>query len=132
MKFSEAEWRIMSVIWDRSPITARDIVESLSGKKKWAYTTVKTMLSRLVEKEALSTGQEGKATTYSPLVSQDAARRRAVDSLIDRAFDGAFGPMMNFLMQDKRLNSRQRAALQQVLDEAERENPANTPKSESE
>ncbi|MGE3180169.1 MAG: BlaI/MecI/CopY family transcriptional regulator [Phycisphaerae bacterium] len=117
MKFSEAEWRIMGAVWEKSPITAREVVDSFDGRKKWAYTTVKTMLTRLVEKGALRTGVDGKATTYTPAVSREAARRRALDSFIDRAFDGAFGPMMHFLIEDKRLSAKQRAALLKVLDQ---------------
>ena len=49
MKLTEAEWQIMNALWQKHPATARNIMERLDRRVNWAYTTVKTLLTRLAE-----------------------------------------------------------------------------------
>jgi BlaI family penicillinase repressor len=69
MKLSEAEWQIMNALWKRSPATARDLIEYLPKDTNWAYTTIKTMLSRLLSKHAVSERKRGNTSVYEPLLS---------------------------------------------------------------
>jgi len=48
MKLTPAEWRLMNALWEAHPATAREVAERLPGETTWAYTTIKTMLSRLI------------------------------------------------------------------------------------
>ena len=82
MKLSDAEWQLMNALWVNHPATAREIMERLDGEVKWAYTTVKTMLTRLVIKNAMSETKKGNTSYYSPLVSQSSAQRNALKSLV--------------------------------------------------
>ena len=50
LELFESEWAILQVVWEEEPCTAPDVQEALVDEKNWAYTTVKTMLSRLVAK----------------------------------------------------------------------------------
>ena len=54
MKFTDAEWHIMKALWQQAPASARQIAERLPEDIQWAYTTIKTMLNRLVEKQVLA------------------------------------------------------------------------------
>ena len=54
MKLTEPEWLIMSALWEEYPATVREIADRLSGKVNWAYSTFKTMLDRLVQKQIAS------------------------------------------------------------------------------
>ena len=94
MHLSDTEWKAMSAIWRKHPATARDVLEQVEEETGWAYTTVKTILSRLVEKGALKVRMRANTSIYEPLVSREVARHSAVSSLLERAFDGAFGPMV--------------------------------------
>lgn len=120
MQLSEAEWKIMNVVWSRSPASARDVLEELGSETAWAYTTVKTMLSRLVEKGALGAHKRANTSLYEPLVTRAEARRSAVKSLLNRAFDGAFGPLAQFLSEDEALSKKDRETLRTMLDERSR------------
>ncbi len=60
MKLTEPEWIITNALWDKHPAKARDVVERLPSSVGWAYTTVKTMLDRLVEKRAVKKSKSGK------------------------------------------------------------------------
>ena len=101
MKLTEAEWLVMNALWDKYPATARDIAERLPAEVNWAYTTIKTMLSRLVEKKAVRESKQGNRSVYEPRLSRRKAQIRAVRSLADVAFDGAFGPLMHFLVEEE-------------------------------
>jgi len=106
MKLTEPEWLIMNALWDKHPAKARDVVERLPSTVNWAYTTVKTMLDRLVEKKAVGKSKRGNIGLYEPFVSRRQARRTA---------DGAFGPMMHFLVEDEKLSADQREELIKIL-----------------
>ena len=97
MKLTQAEWQIMNALWEKHPATARDIMSRLPKDVKWAYTTLKTMLSRLAEKEAVSEQKQSNMSVYEPLVSQRKARLSAFRQLLDQSFDGAMGPLMHFM-----------------------------------
>ncbi len=115
MKLTEPEWQIMNALWDKHPAKARDVVERLPSTVNWAYTTVKTMLDRLVEKKAVGKSKRGNIGLYEPLVSRRQARRTAMRIMLDQAFDGAFGPMMHFLVEDGKLSADQRKELIKIL-----------------
>jgi len=117
MKLTEPEWTIMNALWQKHPAKARDVVERLPESVNWAYTTVKTMLDRLAEKRAVDKQKEGNVGLYKPLVSRRQARRAAFKMMLDQAFDGAFGSMMHFLVQDESLSSNERKELIKILSE---------------
>jgi len=123
MKFTEPEWQIMNTLWQQHPATARELAERLPEEVKWAYTTIKTMLTRLVAKKAVSERKRANTSLYEPLVSRDRARRSAVRSLLDKAFDGAVEPMLYFIADDRKLTSKQRRQLLELLqaDETKKE-----------
>ena len=117
MRFSDAEWRVMQALWQQAPATARDVVDRLGPKAGWAYTTVKTMLSRLAAKGAVTEELRGNVALYEPKVTRLSARRSAVRSLVERAFGGAYGAFVHHLIEGERLTARERARLKKLLGE---------------
>ena len=118
MKLSQAEWKLMNAIWDRHPASARDVMERVESEANWAYTTIKTMLTRLEKKGAIKSRMRANTALYEPLLTRDKARRSALRAVLDAAFDGAFGPMMQFLVSDEKLSEKQRAELLRALKES--------------
>ncbi len=117
MQFSEQEWKIMNVVWNApAAVSTRDVLAELEGDTGWAYTTVKTMLTRLEEKGALAAQKVGKASHYRARVSRPDARRAAVGALIDRAF-GTPGQFMAHLVSDEKLSKRDLKKLKELLRE---------------
>jgi BlaI family penicillinase repressor len=117
MKLSEAEWQLMNALWKRYPATARDIIEFMPGETKWAYTTVKTMLTRLVKKGAISESKRGSISVYEPLVTQKTARKNAIKNLFDKVLGGAVEPIMHYLIEEKNLSYKERQQLIRMLKE---------------
>ena len=116
MKLTEAEWLIMNALWDRHPATTREIAERLPTSVNWAYTTIKTMLDRLLAKGAVTARKRANTSVYEPIISRQKARRSALRALADQAFGGALGPLMHFLVEDQKLTDKQRRQLVQALD----------------
>lgn len=120
MKLTEPEWLIMNALWNGHPAKARDVAGRLPAKVDWAYTTVKTMLDRLVEKKAVKKSKRGNTGLYEPLLSRRQARSTAVRMMLNQAFDGAFGPMMHFLVKDEKLSNKDRKELIKILSDKSR------------
>jgi len=117
MKLTNSEWQLMNCLWERHPATARGIAGRLPEEVKWAYTTIRTLLARLAEKGAIREYKEGNTSLYEPILTRDNARRSALKTLVNQAFDGAYGPLMHFLVNDKRLTNEQREALAKILED---------------
>jgi BlaI family penicillinase repressor len=123
MKLTDAEWQIMNALWAEHPATARQIRENLPDQVDWAYTTIKTMLTRLVEKQLVRERKQGITSVYEPILTQTKARRSALRNLADQAFEGAFGPLMQFLVEQQRLSPKQRRELIRILEEEAKRGP---------
>ncbi len=115
MKLTQAEWQIMNALWQNWPATARQIADRLPKNVNWAYTTIKTMLTRLAGKKAVTETKKAGVGVYEPILTRQTARRNALKSLANQAFDGAFGPLMHFLLQDQKLTPKQRAELLEAI-----------------
>ena len=118
MHITKAEWKVMNAVWEKgSSASARDVLEMLEQETGWAYTTVKTIMNRLVERGALTVRRRANTNLYDVVISRRDARTLEVRSLLDRAFDGAFGPLVHFLLDEGDISDGDRDALQRKLDE---------------
>jgi predicted transcriptional regulator len=106
----------MNAVWRGHPVTARGIEARLSGDERWAYTTIRTMLSRLVAKGAVVERKEGKTSLYEPALTSRKARASALGALVTDAFDGAFANLIHFLVEEKNLPPEELRRLRELLD----------------
>lgn len=83
-RISDAEWEVMRVIWTKETSDAREIYDLLNGAMDWKMATVKTLLGRLVQKEALATEQIGKKFVYRPLVTEEEITQAAFADTLTR------------------------------------------------
>jgi BlaI family penicillinase repressor len=121
-RLSEAQWRLMRALWTASApagqATAREVLEALEPGTPWAYTTTKTMLDRLAQKGTVERRSKGGLLHYRPLVTQEAAQRRAADALRGGAFGGQAAPLVHYLFQSERLTAKDRQELRRLLRKA--------------
>ncbi|MCR9247942.1 MAG: BlaI/MecI/CopY family transcriptional regulator [bacterium] len=113
-KLTDAEWIVMRAIWEQSPASAREVLDR-AHDVEWAYTTVKTLLARLVDKGALVVERRGNTSFYSPVWQPVEARRSAVRSLLDAAFGGSVGGLVQHLANDGELSAGERRELERML-----------------
>jgi len=122
-EITDAQELIMRELWKQSPLSAQDIAARLAPRTAWKLTTVKTLLTRLHAKGAITATQRGKANDYAPAVSEDAWIRVESRSFLDRVFNGAMTPMLAHLFEDRRVSRADLKALRALLEEAERNTP---------
>ena len=118
-RISESELAVMEQLWERAPQTASQIGEALAGDRAWSLQTVKTLLSRLVTKGALSTQQEGRHFLYSPLVERDAYQASESQRFVDRIFGGRVSPLVAHLAEQEVLSDSDIAELKALIDRLE-------------
>ena len=116
MKLTDTEWQIMNCLWERYPATARGISERLPKEVQWAYTTIRTLLTCLKDKGAVKEYKQGITSHYEPILQREDAQRSAFKTLLNQAFDGAFGPMLHFLVNDPSLSETERDVLARALE----------------
>lgn len=116
-QISDAEWKVMEAVWLRHPATVREVFERLEEETGWAYSTVKTMLTRLAEKGVLEVEVRGHARWFSPLVSAREARGSALRALVERAFGGAFSSLVQHMVAEEEISGKDRAALEALIEE---------------
>jgi len=109
----------MHCLWRKTPLTAREVHGEVEGETGWAYTTVKTMLDRLVEKRALKTSMRGNRALYAPAFAREKARSTALRALVERAFGGTFRGLVEHMVDDEDLSARERADLATLLSKLE-------------
>lgn len=115
-KISEAEWQVMEVLWACSPRTAHDIVIALSDKTLWKPKTIKTLISRLMQKEAIGFEKEGRQYHYFPLLSQKKCIQAETQSFLARVYGGGLKPMLAAFLEEEKLTEQEILELKKILD----------------
>lgn len=115
-KISEAELEVMKILWSRSPQTANEVIDVLKGKMDWKPKTIRTLLNRLVQKEAISFLQ-GSMYAYYPIVLQDSYLKAETKSFVKRLYGGAFKPLLVNFLQEERLSREEIEELKRILDD---------------
>jgi BlaI family transcriptional regulator, penicillinase repressor len=115
-RISEAEWQVMEVLWEQSPLTAQDVSARLQATG-WGLATVKTLLSRLAAKGALATAEDGRRYLYSPAVDRAAIAAGESRRLVDRLFGGRATPLVAHLAERGALSPADIAELEALIRE---------------
>lgn len=114
-----AEWIVMTALWNRRSATASDIHKDLEPLQGWAYSTVKTMLDRLVDKRFVRAKRVGNIFEYSAKVPRESAIDRVLDDVVDRVLEGSLSPFINRLVANRKLSRQEIAELRDILDRFE-------------
>jgi len=114
---SESEWVVMEALWEGAPQTASAITKILRPTMNWAENTVRTLLTRLVDKGALKTGENASGTrVFSPAVKREACVRAESESFVQRVFRGMSKPLLVHFAQNARLTPEEVRELKAMLD----------------
>ena len=114
-KIAKSEWRIMKILWNQSPMTAKQIIKALANSVQWNPKTVKTLLNRLVKKKALGFTKEGRTYNYFPLVSENECANAERQSFLSKVYSGALQPMLAAFLEDGKLSEDEIAELKKIL-----------------
>lgn len=116
---SESEWTLMEALWESSPHTASELTKTLRPTMNWAENTVRTLLTRLIDKGAIKTGENSSGTrTYLPAVKREACVRAEGESFMQRIFGGAAKPLLVHFAQNSKLTAEEVRELKKILDQS--------------
>lgn len=116
MQISDAELEVMKVVWKRPGLSAADVHDALSATQDWSRQTVKTLLSRLAEKGALTTTEDGRRYLYSPAIKRSDYETRAAGQFVDKVFAGRAAPLVAHLAEARGLTPEDIAELESLIE----------------
>lgn len=114
-RISEAEAAVMSVLWEAHPLTAQDVVDRVPAERGWSANTVKTLLARLVAKQAVAHEADGRRYLYRPLIARADFVAGESRRLIDRFFGGRVTPLVAQLAERDALSAEEIAEIEALL-----------------
>lgn len=114
-RISEAEHAVMEVLWNKAPLTATEVAESVGKQRGWTLPTVKTLLSRLVVKQAIATQPDGKRFLYTPLLERADYLGGESRRMVDRLFGGRAAGLFAHLAEAEALSESDLAEIEALL-----------------
>ncbi len=114
-ELTEGEWAIIQAVWDNEPCAAPTVQDELEAQKSWTYSTVKTMMDRMVNKGLLKTERIRNLILYRSVITKIQAQKSEIMRTVKRAFNGALTPMMQFLLDNHNLSQKQLNELERLI-----------------
>lgn len=116
-RISDAEHAVMEVLWDRGTATAAEVCETVCKTRDWSLATVKTLLSRLVQKQAIETRPDGRRYLYTPLIDRSDYVGGESRRLVDRLFGGRAASLVAHLAESEALSEDDLKEIEALLKE---------------
>jgi predicted transcriptional regulator len=117
-RISDAELDVMEALWSADePLTAADVADRIGAQRDWSLATVKTMLSRLEVKGAISHSEDGRRFLYFPAIEREAYLGHESRRFVDRLFGGRLSPLVARLAEEDALDDEDIAAIEALLKE---------------
>jgi BlaI family transcriptional regulator, penicillinase repressor len=115
---TDAEARVMAVLWESQTATVADVVRALSKRRVVSYSTVQTILRILETKGYVAHDKVARAFIYRPLVDERQARRRALRHLVSRLFKGSPSLLVLNVLEDERIDPDELRQLKKLIENA--------------
>ena len=115
-KISDAEWQVMRVLWKKSPMTVKEVIEILSEKTTWKSETIRTLVNRLTKKKAVGFEKKGRRHYFYPMLSEEECIKAEAESFLDRAGSAMLKPILAAFIEKENLTENELREIQQILD----------------
>ena len=115
---TEAELRIMNVLWDRGPATVHEVLHALTEKPPLAYNSVLTIIRILEKKGYVKHVKDKRAFIYMPLVDRKDATRSEVRRLVSRFFGDSHELLVLNLLEEQSIDAEELARVRQLLEKS--------------
>lgn len=119
VNLSDAEWKIMNLLWEEAPRTIMQLTNALKQETGWTKHTVISFLKRMEEKGAVHYEEGEKAKLYCPDLKREEAARQETQDFLERVFQGKMGMMLNTMVQQRALSKEELTELHKILEQAE-------------
>ncbi len=115
---TEAELELLRVLWERGPLTVRDIHEALEDNPT-GYTTTLKILQKMTEKGLVRRDESSRSHVYEPVAKAEPTQRLLVRELLQNAFGGSPGRLVLAALSEKKATPAELAEIRRLLDELE-------------
>jgi len=113
-KLFDSEAKVMEIIWNRSPLSAKEISLIAADSIGWNKNTTYTVIKKLEAKGFIKRNDPGFICT--PLVSQEEVQKREAVSLLNRFFGGSRKALFSALLDDEKLSEQEIEELRELID----------------
>ena len=115
IELTEAEWMIIKAVWDKQPCAAPGIQEKVFKKTRWTYSTVRTLMDRMVGKGLLTAEKVRNLTLYRAAITPRQAQRGELLYALKHGFNGALTPMVQCLLESSEVTAAELAELETLI-----------------
>jgi BlaI family penicillinase repressor len=112
---SPSEWKVMKVLWAKSPLTAVEVVHALDDVEDWHPNTIKTLLTRLCRKGAVAVNKHKSLYEYRPLYTEAECVQTESKSFLERIFGGAVRPLLVHFVEKQKVTADDIEELKKIL-----------------
>ena len=116
---TDAELKILRVLWERGPSTVREVFGELSRTRDLGYTTVLKLMQIMTDKGLVRRDETVRPQVYQVSQSQHHTQRQLLMHLLDRAFSGSPGNLVLQALSTKKTTPQERTQIRELLDELE-------------
>jgi predicted transcriptional regulator len=123
---SATELQVLQTLWDHGPLSVRGVRKALGDQgDAWAYNTIQTLLTRLVQKNVVHARKEARAHEFEAVQSREEVLGAELEELAERLCNGSPTPLVESLVRMKKLSRSQIENLRGLLDELDPKAAAN-------
>ena len=115
VELTQAEWTIIKAVWDHEPCAAPTIQETLQRQTGWTYSTVRTLMDRMVAKGLLTSSKLRNLTLFRSAITRQQAQRGELRYALKHAFNNALTPMVQCLLDTSDLTSEELTELEALI-----------------
>jgi predicted transcriptional regulator len=114
---TELELQILKVLWQQSPLRARDVQAALARDgRELAKTSVITTLNTMVQKKYLKRKQQANTYLFAPRITEEEVAKRVLSDVLDRVFDGSTSAVLLKLFDVKSIDGDELKELRRIID----------------
>lgn len=117
---SDGEWKLMNLLWEKSPRTLGEMVDAMKEDTAWSKSTIYVMLKRMLEKGIVEMREEEGFQKYYPKLNQEEMAREESKNFLSKVYKGSLSMMVASLVGQESLTEQDITELQEILKEAER------------
>lgn len=114
-ELTESEWAIIKTVWAVEPCAAPTVQEALEKSHGWTYSTVRTLMDRMVGKGLLTAEKIRNLTLYRSAITRQQAQLGELRYALRHAFDGALKPMVETLLSTEKLSAAELDELESLI-----------------
>ena len=119
INLTDAEWRVMELLWQHAPQTGRELVEALEKIAGWNRSTTLTLLRRLEGKQAVADDTQNGVKAFRPLIRREEAALQETEDFLSRVYQGSLSLMVSTMTQKQALSQEELEELYKILQELE-------------